>query len=259
VKSPRANLPKKYADIQRGIISRDQKAKFVMYLFSEGPREYDFLLTILSLGRDRFWRNSIVQKAGPKDGNKILDVACGTGLVSFQFGLQSASVVGVDVTREMLTRALYLQKKEYPAQDVSFIQARAENLPFRQGLFDSATISLATRNVSSVSSTFEEMTRCVIPGGNVISMDFTRPSGKVFSPFYDFYIFHVLPALGLVISRHWNGIFTYLANSIRRSKTPEQLSSIMRRSGLSDVEIELMTLGVTALLRGKKAESKEGT
>ena len=230
-----------------------------MYLFSEGPREYDFLLKILSLGRDRFWRSSIVQKAGVQNAAKILDIACGTGLVTFEFGSQGASVVGIDVTREMLTRALFLQKRDYSGQDVNFIQARAENLPLRSDYFDSASISLATRNVSSVPSTFEEMRRCVAPGGSVISMDFTRPSGEIFSPFYDFYIFHVLPALGLMISRHWNGIFTYLANSIKRSKTPEQLSSIMHHSGLSDVEVERMTLGVTALVTGKKVQSTGGT
>jgi demethylmenaquinone methyltransferase/2-methoxy-6-polyprenyl-1,4-benzoquinol methylase len=259
VNAPRANLPKKYADIQQGISSKDGKAKFVMYLFSEGPREYDFLLKILSLGRDRFWRSSIVHKAGLKNEDKVLDIACGTGLVTFEFGSQGASVVGVDVTREMLMRALFLQKKEYSGQDVNFIQARAENLPLRSGSFSSATISLATRNVSNVSSTFGEMSRCVTPGGTVISMDFTRPRGKTFSPFYDFYIFHVLPALGLVISRHWNGIFSYLANSIKRSKTPEQVSAIMESAGLSKVEIERMTLGVTALVTGRKMSKRLGT
>lgn len=223
-----------------------------MYLFSEGSREYDFLLKILSLGRDRYWRQSIIRESGVGRGDVVLDIACGTGLVSFELGARGVSVVGVDVTREMLTRALALYKRDFPHQDINFIQARAENLPIRSNSSNCATISLATRNVSSVSATFGEMGRCVSKGGRVLSMDFTRPVGKIFSSFYDFYIFYALPALGLMISRHWNGIFSYLANSIKRSKTPEQVSQIMQNVGLSNTKVQRMTRGVTAVVAGRK-------
>jgi len=227
-----------------------------MYLFSEGPREYDFLLKILSLGRDNYWRNLIVERARtPRRGGKVLDIACGTGLVSFQFAMRNNMVVGIDVTREMLQRALVLVKRMPGEVDVNLIQARAENLPLRSGAFDCATISLATRNVSSVQQTFTEMERCVKEGGPVISMDFTKPRGKIFGPFYNFYTFNVLPALGLVISRHWNGIFAYLARSIERSKSPEELSMIMKQGGLEGVEVKRMTHGVTALVSGSKRSS----
>jgi demethylmenaquinone methyltransferase / 2-methoxy-6-polyprenyl-1,4-benzoquinol methylase len=246
-------LPKKYSELQTELSSADRKAKFVMYLFSEGPREYDFLLKILSLGRDNYWRNSIVEKARlPRVGGRVLDIACGTGLVSFQFASRGDMVVGVDVTREMLVRAKDLLKKMEKDRDVNLIQARAENLPLRSDQFDCATISLATRNVSSVSETFREMGRCVRAGGPVISMDFTRPRGSIFPAFYNFYNSRVLPALGLMISRHWNGIFSYLAGSIQRSKTPEELSGIMRKAGLEKVGIKRMTHGVTALVSGYK-------
>jgi demethylmenaquinone methyltransferase / 2-methoxy-6-polyprenyl-1,4-benzoquinol methylase len=245
--------PKKYVELQTELTSHDRKAKFVMYLFSDGPREYDFLLKILSLGRDNYWRNSIIEKARlPSSGARVLDIACGTGLMSFQFASQNQMVVGVDVTREMLVRANELLAQMGRDLDVNLIQARAENLPLRPNEFDCATISLATRNVSSVRETFQEMERCVRAGRPVISMDFTRPPGRLFSPFYNFYTFRVLPALGLVLSRHWNGIFSYLAGSIRRSKTPEELSRIMEKAGLGDVGIKRMTHGVTALVAGYK-------
>ncbi|HXQ93226.1 MAG TPA: ubiquinone/menaquinone biosynthesis methyltransferase [Nitrososphaerales archaeon] len=243
--------PKKYLELQKELSSTDRKAKFVMYLFSEGPREYDFLLKILSMGRDTYWRNSMVEKARVPQGGRVLDIACGTGLVSYQFASRGNSVVGIDVTREMLRRALNLRESN-AKQDVDLIQARAENLPLRSNVFDCATISLATRNVSNVSSTFQEMGRCIKRGGPVISMDFTRPGGRVFGAFYNFYTHRVLPALGMVISRHWNGIFSYLAGSIDRSKTPEQLSQIMKRAGLENVEVKRMTHGVTALVTGYK-------
>jgi demethylmenaquinone methyltransferase/2-methoxy-6-polyprenyl-1,4-benzoquinol methylase len=221
-----------------------------MKLFSKSAREYDFLLRILSFGRDRFWRQSVVRISGAgKKGARVLDIACGTGLLSFQFASSGAEVVGVDVTREMLERALKLDKSKV----VSFVQARAESLPLRNDVFDAAVISLATRNLSSVDSSFREMSRCLGPGRRVVSMDFTRPIGKYFAPFYYFYIFNFLPAVGLLISRHWSGIFVYLANSIRRSKTPEQLADIMSREGLKDLSIRRMTRGVTALVSARKS------
>jgi len=223
-----------------------------MYLFSEGSREYDFLLKILSLGRDNYWRDSTVEKANLGAGGKVLDIACGTGLLSFRFATNNNMVVGVDITREMLQRANCLIDKMGNCPDINLIQARAENLPLRSGIFDCATISLATRNVSSVPQTFAEMNRCVGPDCPIISMDFTKPRGRIFGPFYSFYTFRVLPALGLVISRHWNGIFAYLAGSIVRSKSPEELSNIMQDVGLKDIKIKRMTHGVTALVSGSK-------
>jgi len=230
-----------------------------MYLFSEGPLEYDFLLKILSLGRDSSWRNSIVEETRLPRGGRILDIACGTGLLSFDFGNHGSFVVGIDVTREMLVRAVELSKKNYPKREVDFVQARAENLPLKSESFDCATISLATRNVSNIPNTFGEMSRCVRPGGSVISMDFTRPNGRIFPSFYDFYTFRILPALGLIISRHWNGIFTYLASSIKRSKNPEQLSVIMNDVGLSHTQIKRMTRGVTAIVRGTRMDLKSSS
>lgn len=242
--------PRKYLEIQRDIHSTDRKVKFVMYLFADGPKEYDFLLKILSLGRDGYWRDAIVGAAGPTSGSMVLDLACGTGLVTYNFAARGARVVGIDVTREMLVRASQLRTSRIT--DVDFIQARAENLPLRESSFDCATISLALRNVSSIAACLEEMGRCVKPGGRVISMDFTRPKDKVFRQFYYFYISQFLPLLGLIISRHWNGIFAYLANSIKRSMTPESISIIMRDTGLNQPSIRRMTHGVTALVSATK-------
>jgi demethylmenaquinone methyltransferase / 2-methoxy-6-polyprenyl-1,4-benzoquinol methylase len=251
-KNPR-HPTEKYRELERELTSADRKAKFVMYLFSEGPREYDFLLKILSLGRDSYWRNCIVKRARPPRGEgKVLDIACGTGLVSFEFASCGNMVMGIDVTREMLERALALTKKHPAGINLNLIQARAENLPLRSDVFDCATISLATRNVSSVSQTFKEMARCVKRGCPVLSMDFTRPRGIVFAPFYRFYTSRLMPTLGLIISRHWNGIFTYLAGSIERSKTPEELSGIMSQVELKNIEVKRMTHGVTALVSGYK-------
>ena len=228
----------------------DRKVSYVIRLFSDGPREYDFLLKILSLGRDGYWRNSILEKAEPKPGSAILDIACGTGLVTYSFARLGSYAVGIDVTREMLSRATQL--REYRTSDVDFILARAENLPLRSEIFDASTISLALRNVSSQIETLSEMRRCTKQGRPVMSLDFARPKGRFFSPFYRFYIFKALPTLGLFISRHWNIIFLYLANSIDKSRDPEKIKETMDSIGLSNSSIKRMTKGTTALVSGIK-------
>ncbi|MHB8566127.1 MAG: class I SAM-dependent methyltransferase [Nitrososphaerales archaeon] len=250
-------LPEKYVSVANNIKTRDKKVRFVMYLFADGPKEYDFLLKVMSLGRDKYWRDIMIEKADPKPGDIALDIACGTGLVSFGLASHGASVVGIDVTREMLTQANILKRnreretgKEF---NVDFILARAENLPLRNDQFSCATVGLAMRNVSSIPETIGEMKRCVKSGGYVMSMDFTSPRGGIFRHFYTFYTFEFLPLLGYIVSRHWNGILKYLANSIRRSKSPEQISGIMRDSALNAIAIKRMTLGVTALVSGRKS------
>lgn len=221
-----------------------------MRLFADGPGEYDFLLKLLSLGRDGYWRRAIVETTGSGKGSTILDIACGTGLVTYTFARNGANVVGIDVTKEMLQQAEKLPYfKMYP---VDFIVARAENLPLRSEVFDASTISLALRNVSSQVETLGEMKRCVKEGGSVISLDFARPQGRLFKPFYSFYIFKVLPTIGLLISRHWNTIFLYLANSIVKSRDPERIRETMESIGLRDSSVKRMTHGTTALVSGKK-------
>lgn len=229
----------------------DKKVSYVRRLFSEGPGEYDFLLKVLSLGRDNYWRDCMREKANLKPNSTVLDIACGTGLVTYSFAQkEKAHVVGVDVTKEMLQQAMNLDS--YKKSDVDFVLARAENLPFRDECFDASTISLALRNVSSQVETLSEMKRCTRQGREVMTLDFARPRGKLFSPFYNFYIFKLLPSIGRLISRHWKTIFLYLANSIQKSRDPEKIKETMDSIGLEDTEIERLTHGTTALVSGRK-------
>ena len=225
----------------------DRKVSYVVRLFSDGTKEYAFLLKVLSFGRDRYWRNELIRRAGTT--RSVLDIACGPGQVTFDFARKGAYAVGVDVTLEMLNRAVEGKKE---GQDVDFVLARAENLPFRSDSFEASTISLALRNVSSQLETVSEMRRCVKSGSFVMSLDFARPKSRFFRPFYNFYIFKVLPTFGLLISKHWNVIILYLANSIEKSRDPEKIESTMDSLGLHDLSVKKMTHGTTAIVSGKK-------
>lgn len=225
----------------------DRKVSYVVRLFSDGTKEYAFLLKILSLGRDRYWRSQLIRKA--EQAKSVLDIACGPGQVTFDFARKGAYAVGVDVTLEMLKRAIEAKKD---GQDVDFVLARAENLPFRSDTFEASTISLALRNVSSQVETISEMRRCVKSGSFVMSLDFAKPKSRFFRPFYNFYIFQVLPTLGFLISRHWKIIFLYLANSIEKSRDPDKICSTMESVGLYDCSVKRMTHGTTAIVSGRK-------
>lgn len=228
----------------------DNKVRYVLRLFSDGPKEYDLLLRIFSLGRDGYWRRTILEKSGAHPHGTILDIACGTGLVTYSFANRGCYVVGVDVTKEMLRQAMALPS--YKNSDVDFVLARAENLPLKDNSFDAATISLALRNVSSQVETLSEMTRCVKSGKPVMSLDFARPKGRIFNFFYRVYIFKVLPSFGRLISRHWKVIFLYLANSIEKSRDPEKIKETMEAVSLKACEAKRMTHGTTALVSGTK-------
>jgi demethylmenaquinone methyltransferase/2-methoxy-6-polyprenyl-1,4-benzoquinol methylase len=249
------------------LIVEDRKAKFVEDLFSGIPKEYDLLLSILTLHQDSFWRNyTVVNSCIPARNGKLLDIATGTGILAYRFKEvfgNSILVIGLDITREMVKVAKEnnnkrKRKKDSRDENIEFVVGRAEALPFREDRFDAVTISLAMRNVSSVDATLSEMTRVIKEKGRVISLDFRKPSNRAFRFFYYFYLFRVMPFIGGFISNNWERTFQYLARSIDRSLKPEQIKSMMKRSGLRKVGFVNLTGGVVALVLGtdKKRERR---
>jgi demethylmenaquinone methyltransferase/2-methoxy-6-polyprenyl-1,4-benzoquinol methylase len=233
---------------------KDRKAEFIRNLFSGVPEEYDFLLRLLSLRQDSFWRNYTVANTNiPLDG-KLLDIATGTGVLAYHFNRvlgNDVSIIGLDLTPEMI-KVAKKNNKDLGKSNVEFIVGRAEALPFRQNCFDAATISLAMRNVTSVEGTISEMVRTVNPDGRVISIDFRKPSNKIFLPLYYFYLFRFMPFFGRFVSKNWENTFRYLARSIDRSLHPDQVKQIMASSGLRKVGFVNLTGGVVALVCGQK-------
>jgi len=154
----------------------DPKAWYVRNLFSKVPTQYDALLRLLTFGQDRHWRRFVVEKTRPRQNGLALDVATGTGLLAAELVQATGGnglVVGVDLTLSMLQTARARLNSRGLASKTDWVLARAENLPFRENCFTSATIGLALRNVSDARKTIGEMARTTISGGAVISLDFT--------------------------------------------------------------------------------------
>ena len=233
----------------------DLKARYVRSLFAKVPLEYDILLGLLTFARDRRWRAYVVSRAKPLNDDKILDVATGTGLLAADFARtvsHSGFVVGVDLTISMLrTARLRLQSKGL-ADKVDWVLSRAENLPFRDDCFRSASISLALRNVSDAQLTFREMSRAIVPGGVVISLDFTRPRNLLFRIFYYDYLLGLFPLFGRMVSEAWGRTLSYLGRSILKARTGEQIANLLKEEGLADAVSIPLTAGIVSAVYGKK-------
>ena len=233
----------------------DPKAQYVRSLFSKVPLEYDILLGLLTFAQDRRWRAYVVRRAKPLNDDKILDVATGTGLLAADFARtvsHSGFVVGVDLTISMLrTARLRLQSKGL-ADKVDWVLSRAENLPFRDDCFRSASISLALRNVSDAQLTFREMSRAIVPGGVVISLDFTRPRNLLFRIFYYDYLLGLFPLFGRMVSEAWGRTLSYLGRSILKARTGEQIANLLKEEGLADAVSIPLTAGIVSAVYGKK-------
>jgi demethylmenaquinone methyltransferase / 2-methoxy-6-polyprenyl-1,4-benzoquinol methylase len=233
----------------------DAKARYVRSLFSDVPLEYDILLGLLTFAQDRRWRAYVVARARPLNSQPMLDVATGTGLLAADFARSTSLtsyVVGVDLTLSMLkTARSRLQSKQLNTR-VDWVLARAENLPFRDESFGAASISLALRNVSDAQKTFSEMSRTTGPGGMVISLDFTRPTNRLFQVFYYDYLLGLFPIFGRMVSEAWGKTLSYLGRSILRARTGDQIANLLLREGLVDAKSVPLTAGIVCAVYGRK-------
>ena len=233
----------------------DSKARYVRSLFSKVPLEYDLLLALLSFGQDRKWRAFVVQQARPLSDSIVLDVATGTGLLAADFATaiqNKGLVVGVDLTLSMLQTARERLRQKGMAEKTDWVLARAENLPFRENSFRSASISLALRNVSDARLTFHEMTRSTVPGGVVISLDFARPPNRIFRLFYYDYLLGLFPIFGRIVSKAWGKTLSYLGRSILKSRTGTQIAALMVEAGVPDTKPIALTKGIVYAVYGRK-------
>jgi demethylmenaquinone methyltransferase/2-methoxy-6-polyprenyl-1,4-benzoquinol methylase len=233
----------------------DSKARYVRRLFSKVPLEYDLLLGLLSFGQDRRWRAFVVAQASPLPDSVVLDVATGTGLLAADFARAIADqglVVGVDLTLSMLQTARERLRERGLEARTDWVLARAENLPFKNSCFRSASISLALRNVSDARLTFREMARATKPGGVVISLDFARPPNRLFRLFYYDYLLGLFPIFGRIVSQAWGRTLSYLGRSILRSRTGNQIATLMVEEGVPDTRPVALTQGIVYAVYGKK-------
>ncbi len=224
----------------------EEKRSYVRQMFTDIAPRYDLMNRLMTLGRDRVWRRTVVELCNLPRYGRLLDVATGTGDIGYEALKQDKSldVVGVDLTREMMVRGRG-KVRDARGSTVSFPFAEADALalPFADNSFDAATSGFMMRNVVDVHRAFVEQRRVVKPGGRVVCLEITLPRTPVFGPLFQLYFFKVVPLIGSVVTGQ-RSAYTYLPHSALKFPQPPELAAIMRAAGLRDVQYRLAMPGL---------------
>ena len=229
------------------------KETYVQRLFSSIADRYDTLNTLLSLNRDKYWRRFAVSKAGLNSGEKVLDVATGTGKLALELADKvggRGEVIGIDFCPKMLEKAKE-NLREAGCQNIALIQANAKALPFQDCIFDCAANGFGLRNVADIEQTLQEMTRVLRQGGKLICLEFGLPQNRIFRGIYRLYLFGLVPLVGGLLSRNWHA-YIYLPRSIAEFPSPLELRELMEKTGLRNTVVYPLTLGTVTVHVGTK-------
>lgn len=218
-------------------------------MFDEVARKYDLTNAVLSAGNSWIWRFHTVRAIAPVSGERILDIAAGTGTSSAAIARTGAEVVAVDFSPGMIE----FGRKKHP--DIEFVEADAMALPFAANEFDAVTISFGLRNIEDPSKALKEMYRVVKPGGRVVVCEFSRPPHALLRAGHGAYLKHVLPVMATLSSSHPEA-YKYLVDSINEWPDQATLSRWLRGAGFTRVAYRNLTAGVVALHRGHKPKRK---
>ncbi len=225
-------------------------------LFSGLPRRYDALSAALSFWQDPRWRRALVDAVAPRPGERILDVATGTGMVAAELlGRCDCSVIGIDQSAAMLAAA----RERFGAsgaRGVELIEGQAEALPFADASFDALTFTYLLRYVDDPPATMRELARVVRPGGRVASLEFGVPPLAPARAAWRLYTAAGLPTLGRLASREWADVGRFLGPSIRgfyASHPIDRIVGYWRAAGLEDVRVRRMSLGGGIIMDARRS------
>ena len=219
----------------------------VAAMFDDVAERYDLTNDVLALGQTRRWRKAVVEAVAPLPGERILDLAAGTGTSSVPFSRAGAMVVPTDFSLGMLR----VGKRREPY--LPFVAGDGMRLPFHDGVFDAATISFGLRNIHDRMAGLRELLRVVRPGGRLVVCEFSQPTWGPFRTVYTEYLMKALPAVATRTSSNPEA-YVYLAESIRAWPAQEGLAADIRACGWERVQWRNLSGGIVALHRATKPE-----
>ena len=232
-------------------VTEDEKAGKVAEVFHSVADRYNLMNDLMSAGLHRIWKRFAIEVSGVKSGDKVLDIAGGTGDLSTLF-LQKVGRSGevwlTDINNSMLS--IGRDRMIDAGTPIPVTQCDAEKLPFPDNYFQCVCVAFGLRNMTHKDAALKEMFRTIKPGGTVIVLEFSKV-WKPLQPAYDAYSFKLLPLMGKVFADDAES-YRYLAESIRMHPSQEELKTLMQEAGFERVEYFNMTAGIVALHRGYK-------
>ena len=238
----------------RDVPAKD-KQKLVGQVFTSVADNYDLMNDLMSLGIHRLWKRYFVATAQVKPGDRVLDLAGGTGdiavLLKERIGDEGSVVLGV-INAGMLSVGRDRLINRGQVSGFEWVQLNAEALPFPDQSFDLVTISFGLRNVTDKDAALREMYRVLKVGGQARVLEFSEVTADWFKPIYDFHSFKVLPKLGRLFARGDGDSYQYLAESIRKHPPQEELKAMMGEAGFGRCHYKNLSAGIVAIHSGYK-------
>ncbi|MGP1355203.1 bifunctional demethylmenaquinone methyltransferase/2-methoxy-6-polyprenyl-1,4-benzoquinol methylase UbiE [Roseicyclus sp.] len=234
-------------------VGETEKAGLVHGVFTNVASRYDVMNDVMSAGIHRVWKDAMMDWLAPRNGQRLLDVAGGTGDVAFRFLARApeASAVVLDMTESMLREGERRSEAQQLADKLDWVVGDAMALPFPDNSFDVYTISFGIRNVTRIPDALSEAFRVLRPGGRLMVLEFSQLTNAGLQKLYDLYSFNVIPRMGQVIAGDRDS-YQYLVESIRNFPDQETFASMIRAAGFGQVKYRNLSFGIAALHSGWK-------
>lgn len=230
----------------------EQRAAKVNDLFARIARRYDLLNDLQSFGLHRIWKKRVVNLANVKNGDKTLDLCCGTGDISFALTKQGAETIGLDFSAQMLEVAnRRLRNHKNKIQNLKFQQGDAQQLPFSDNSFDAVTVGYGLRNLTSWETGLKEMARVAKPGGRIVVLDFGKPQNRLWQKIYFAHLQCSVPLIGLLFCGNAQA-YAYILESLKHYPAQLAVAEKMRELNLKNVRVINLVGGAMAINYGEK-------
>ncbi len=231
-----------------------EKGTAVCDLFNRIAPYYDFINSLASFGRHHYWRQALIELSGVSLGAAVLDVCCGTGLISIGIAKKTGTqgkVIGVDFSEGMLEIARRNCNKAGLGKAIELLQADALSLPFAANTFDCAVIGYGLRNMNNLRQALLEIMRVIKPGARLASLELAHPYLPVFKPLYYLYLNRWIPFIGKILAGNQYA-YQYLAESVRNYPKQGQVTKIFSELGFLNPQCYELTWGIAAIHTGIK-------
>ncbi|MEM8632030.1 MAG: bifunctional demethylmenaquinone methyltransferase/2-methoxy-6-polyprenyl-1,4-benzoquinol methylase UbiE [Pseudomonadota bacterium] len=234
-------------------VAEGEKASKVHGVFTSVASRYDVMNDLMSAGVHRLWKDAMMDWLAPRSGQRLLDVAGGTGDIAFRFLKRApgSRATVLDMTESMLREGEVRAEATALADQLTWVVGDAMALPFDAGVFDVYTISFGIRNVTRIDEALSEAFRVLKPGGRLMVLEFSQLPNPMLQKAYDAYSFNVIPTMGRVVTGDRDS-YQYLVESIRRFPDQDTFAEMIRAAGFEQVKYRNLSMGITALHSGWK-------